>query len=96
MEPEGAAALLELGAIAVPVVEAPISVEAAMAAGAAPIERAAERVARLLSLPTASGGGRKRRQIVGIDRGVVTIEPNFDDPLPEFDDDYKSPTDPLA
>jgi glycerate kinase len=50
VEPEGSAVLLELGAVAVPVVEAPISVEAAMAAGAAPIERAAERVARLVHL----------------------------------------------
>jgi glycerate 2-kinase len=50
VEPEGSAVLLELGAVAVPVVEAPISVEAAMAGGAPAIERAAERVARLLSL----------------------------------------------
>jgi glycerate 2-kinase len=50
VEPEGSAALLALGAIAVPVVETPISVEAAMAAGPLPIERAAERVARLITL----------------------------------------------
>ena len=50
VEPEGSDALLALGAIALPVVEAPISIEAAMAAGKVPIEHAAERVARLLSL----------------------------------------------
>ena len=50
VEPEGAAALLELGTIAVPVIDGPTSLEDAMVAGAAPLERAAERVARLLSL----------------------------------------------
>jgi glycerate kinase len=61
VEPEGSAVLLELGAVAVPVVEAPISVEAAMAAGAAPIERAAERVARVISLtyPKADPSARR-------------------------------------
>jgi glycerate kinase len=53
VEPEGAAALLEVGAVAVPVVEGPMSLEAAIAAGAAPIERAAERVARLWSSASA-------------------------------------------
>jgi glycerate kinase len=47
---EGIAVLAELGAVVVPVSEAPTSVAEAMAAGAAPVERAAERVARLLSL----------------------------------------------
>jgi len=48
--PEGAAALAELGALALPVSEGPASVEEAMAAGAAPLERAAERTARLVAL----------------------------------------------
>ena len=48
--PAGEAALRELGCVAVPVVERPLTVEEAMAAGAAPLERAAERVARLVSL----------------------------------------------
>jgi glycerate kinase len=48
--PEGAAVLAAAGAIAVPVVEAPTSVEAAMAAGPGPVERAAERTARLVGL----------------------------------------------
>jgi glycerate kinase len=48
--PEGIAVLAELGVVVVPVSEAPTSVADAMAAGSAPIERAAERVARLLSL----------------------------------------------
>ena len=46
---EGIEALASL-AVVVPVTEAPVSVKEQMAAGAAPIERAAERVARLLSL----------------------------------------------
>lgn len=49
VEIEGIAALAAVGAVAVPVVERPQSVEAAMAAGVAPIERAGERLARLLS-----------------------------------------------
>jgi hypothetical protein len=63
--------LLQLGAVSVPVVEAPISVEAAMAAGAGPIERAAERVARLLDLP--------KRRVPGNDR--IDTGPDFDEPV---------------
>ena len=48
--PEGIAALAPLRAVVVPVTERPISLEEAMAAGAAPVSRAAERVARLLNL----------------------------------------------
>ncbi len=48
--PEGAAILAAAGAVAVPVVETPTTVEAAMAAGTGPLERAAERTARLLGL----------------------------------------------
>lgn len=48
--PEGIAALAELAAVAVPVCEGPGTVEAAMAAGPAPLERAAERTARLVGL----------------------------------------------
>lgn len=48
--PAGERALGELGAIAMPVAEGPGSVEAAMAAGPAPLERAAERAARLVSI----------------------------------------------
>ncbi|MDQ3448946.1 MAG: glycerate kinase, partial [Chloroflexota bacterium] len=43
---EGIAALAELGVVVVPVTEAPVTVEAQMASGAAPLERAAERAAR--------------------------------------------------
>ena len=50
VEPEGAAALAALGAIAVPVIEHPMSVAEAMAAGSAPLERCGERLARLISL----------------------------------------------
>ncbi|MEX2548226.1 MAG: glycerate kinase [Chloroflexota bacterium] len=48
--PEGIAALAALGAVVVPVVEQPMTVEQAMAAGVAPLVRAAERAARLVSL----------------------------------------------
>lgn len=50
IEPEGIAALAAVGAIAVPVVERPQTTEAAMGAGTAPLERCAERIARLVSL----------------------------------------------
>jgi glycerate kinase len=45
--PDGIEALASVGAVAVPVSEGPETVEAAMAAGAAPLERCGERVARL-------------------------------------------------
>ncbi len=47
---EGIEALTAVGAIVVPVVERPMTVEQAMAAGAAPLVRAAERTARLIGL----------------------------------------------
>ncbi|HKF85931.1 MAG TPA: glycerate kinase [Candidatus Limnocylindrales bacterium] len=46
--PEGIEALAAVGAIAVPVTEQPQTVEQAMAAGRAPLERCGERLARLL------------------------------------------------
>jgi glycerate kinase len=48
--PEGIETLAAVGAVAVPASEGPGTVEAAMAAGAAPLERCGERVARLLGL----------------------------------------------
>ena len=50
VEPDGIAALAAVGAVAVPVVERPQSVEEAMAAGTAPLERCGERLARLVEL----------------------------------------------
>jgi glycerate 2-kinase len=50
VEVEGIAALAAVGAVAVPVVERPMSVEESMAAGALPLERCGERLARLLDL----------------------------------------------
>jgi glycerate kinase len=50
---DGIAALAELGAVVVPVVEHPQTVEAAMAAGVEPVERCGERIARLVTI-----GGR--------------------------------------
>ncbi len=54
--PDGIAALTGAGALTVPVVEQPMTVEEAMASGSAPLSRAAERTARLVSL-----GDRGRR-----------------------------------
>jgi glycerate 2-kinase len=48
--PEGIEALAVVGAVAVPVTERPMPLEEAIAAGPAPLERAAERVARLVGL----------------------------------------------
>jgi glycerate 2-kinase len=53
VEPEGIAALAEVGAVAVPVTERPQSVEEAMAAGTAPLERCGERIATLIGLGAA-------------------------------------------
>jgi glycerate kinase len=50
VEPEGIEALGSVGSVVVPVVERPISVEEAMAAGPAPLERSGERLARLVNL----------------------------------------------
>ena len=57
--PEGIDALAGAGAIAVPVIEAPQTVEEAMAAGAAPLERCGERLARLVDV-TATAAPRRR------------------------------------
>lgn len=48
--PEGIAALGEMGVVVVPVSEGPQTVDLAMAAGPAPVERCGERIARLVSL----------------------------------------------
>ena len=50
VEAAGIDALARLGAVAVPVVERPQSVDEAMTAGTAPLERCGERIARLVSL----------------------------------------------
>jgi len=50
VEPDGIAALAAVGAVAVPVVETPQTVDEAMAAGVGPLERVGERLARLISL----------------------------------------------
>jgi len=50
VEPAGIEALAAVGAVTVPVSEQPQSIEAAMAAGAAPVERCGERVARLVTV----------------------------------------------
>jgi glycerate kinase len=50
VEPDGIATLAAVGAVAVSVTERPQSVEEAMAAGPAPLERCGERLARLVGL----------------------------------------------
>ena len=50
VEPDGVDALAAVGAVAVPIAERPQSVESAMAAGVAPVERCGERLARLVSV----------------------------------------------
>ena len=50
VEPEGIEALASVVAVAVPVVERPQTVEEAMAAGVAPLERCGERLARLVGI----------------------------------------------
>jgi glycerate 2-kinase len=50
LEQEGIAALASVGAVCVPVVERPIAVEQAMAAGTVPLERCGERLARLVEI----------------------------------------------
>jgi glycerate kinase len=50
VELDGIAALAATGAIAVPVTERPMTVEAAMAAGPEPVARCGERIARLVSI----------------------------------------------
>jgi glycerate kinase len=52
--PEGIEALAPLGVVVVPVTEQAQSVEEAMAAGTAPVERCGERIARLIGLKAAS------------------------------------------
>jgi glycerate kinase len=49
VEVDGIAALAEVGAVAVPVTERPISIDEAMAAGVDPLVRCGERLARLVS-----------------------------------------------
>jgi glycerate kinase len=53
----GAATLAELGAVAIPVVEGPQSIEQAMQAGPEPLSRAAERTARVITAGMAWGAG---------------------------------------
>lgn len=50
VEPDGIEALAGLGVAVVPVIERPQTVEQAMAAGVAPLERCGERIARMVSL----------------------------------------------
>ncbi len=50
VEPDGIEALAAVDAVTVPVTEHPQTVEEAMAAGAVPVERCGERIARLVAI----------------------------------------------
>lgn len=50
LTPEGIDALAAVGAVAVPMAEVPTSLDELIAAGTAPLERAAERIARLITI----------------------------------------------
>lgn len=54
------------------------------------IAKAGKPVARLSAF-----NDRPKRRVPGMDKGVVIIHPDFDDPLPEFDPDYMHPDDPM-
>jgi len=86
VEPDGIAALAAVGTVAVPVVERLQTVEEAMAAGAAPVERCGERLARLVELGMALTPPRRQPRRPGMDRGRIVIHDTFDDPLPEFEE----------
>jgi len=80
--PEGVAALAPFGTIVVPVVEGPISVEEAMAAGVAPVERCAERIARLVEVGGGLTAGTSSSREPGHDR--ISLREDFDEPLHAF------------
>jgi len=61
VEPEGIESLAGLDVVVIPVSEGPQTVEAAMAAGTGPLERAGERIARLISLGRAFGDPARSR-----------------------------------
>lgn len=39
--------------------------------------------------------GRPPQRVPGMDRGLVVIHPNFDDPVPEWDPGFMHPDDPM-
>jgi glycerate kinase len=67
----GAEALAALGTVVLPVVEAPMTVAEAMAAGTATVARAAERAARLVAIGAGPRGTRGETAGTGgaVDRG---------------------------
>jgi glycerate kinase len=76
VEPEGIDALAPLGVEVVPVHERPIPVDEAIALGAAPLIACGERIAGRLERPRRQAGNDK-----------IVIHPDFDDPLPGFDEE---------
>ncbi len=55
------------------------------------IAKAGKPVARLSAIH-----GRLKRRAPGMDKGLVVIHPDSDDPLPEFDADYMHPQYPCG
>jgi glycerate kinase len=73
VERAGIEALRPLGAVVVPVVERPQTIEEAMAAGTDPLTRCGERLARLMDL---ASGGRPARRSPGTDRDPDATQPD--------------------
>jgi prevent-host-death family protein len=55
------------------------------------IARAGRPVAMLVAIEPET----RMERPIGLDRGLITIRPDFDDPVPEWDPDYQDPDDPL-
>jgi prevent-host-death family protein len=55
------------------------------------IARAGRPVAMLVAIEPET---RPKRPI-GMDKGLIFIRDDFDDPMPEWDSDYRNPDDPL-
>jgi prevent-host-death family protein len=55
------------------------------------IARAGRPVAMLVAIEPET----RMERPIGLDKGLITIHPNFDDPVPEWDPEYQDPDDPL-
>jgi prevent-host-death family protein len=55
------------------------------------IARAGRPVAMLVAIEPET----RLERPIGLDKGLITIHPDFDDPVPEWDPDYQDPDDPL-
>ena len=55
------------------------------------IARAGRPVAMLVAIEPET----RMERPIGLDKGLITIHPDFDDPVPEWDPDYQDLDDPL-